>query len=104
MDIKSMSRKELEKLRTKIDKQLDRIANNEKKAALDAAERAAKAHGYSLAELSDMPLTKSTRAPVAPKYQNPDNPEQSWSGRGRQPVWFRDALAAGKTPADMEID
>jgi DNA-binding protein H-NS len=32
-----------------------------------------------------------------PKYSNPDNPEQTWSGRGHQPKWLKEALAAGKT-------
>ena len=32
------------------------------------------------------------RKPVAPKYRNPDNPEQTWTGRGRQPTWVKEAL------------
>jgi DNA-binding protein H-NS len=30
-----------------------------------------------------------------PKYVNPDNPAQTWSGRGRRPAWLDDALEAG---------
>ena len=33
---------------------------------------------------------------VLPKYQNPKNPTQKWSGRGRQPHWVRAQLKAGK--------
>lgn len=29
---------------------------------------------------------------VAPKYRNPSDPSQTWSGRGRQPLWLADAL------------
>jgi len=29
---------------------------------------------------------------VAPKYRNPENPSETWTGRGRQPVWFAAAL------------
>ena len=29
---------------------------------------------------------------VAPKYQNPEDPAQTWTGRGRQPGWFAAAL------------
>jgi DNA-binding protein H-NS len=25
---------------------------------------------------------------VAPKYQNPDNPSETWTGRGRKPLWL----------------
>lgn len=29
---------------------------------------------------------------VAPKYRNPEDPAQTWTGRGRQPGWFAAAL------------
>lgn len=31
----------------------------------------------------------------APKYRNPNNPEQTWSGMGKRPRWLADALASG---------
>ena len=34
--------------------------------------------------------------PVLPKYKNPNNPTEIWSGRGRQPLWVREQLEAGK--------
>ena len=33
---------------------------------------------------------------VLPKYQNPKNPAEKWSGRGRQPHWVQAQLKAGK--------
>jgi len=36
--------------------------------------------------------TKGPKAAVAPKYRNPDNASQTWSGRGKRPVWFNEAL------------
>ena len=33
---------------------------------------------------------------VLPKYQNPKNPAERWSGRGKQPRWVRVQLKAGK--------
>ena len=35
---------------------------------------------------------KGSKAAVAPKYRNPDNASQTWSGRGKRPLWFVDAL------------
>lgn len=40
---------------------------------------------------------------VAPKYRNPANASQTWTGRGKQPVWMREAIAAGKTLESMAI-
>ena len=36
-----------------------------------------------------------------PKFRNPDAPFQTWSGRGRQPMWVSRLLAAGKTLEDL---
>jgi DNA-binding protein H-NS len=33
---------------------------------------------------------------VLPKYQNPKNPAEKWSGRGKQPHWVKVQLKAGK--------
>jgi DNA-binding protein H-NS len=36
------------------------------------------------------------RGKVAPKYRNPDNPSETWAGRGLRPLWLTAALKAGK--------
>jgi DNA-binding protein H-NS len=33
---------------------------------------------------------------VAPKYRNPDNPSETWAGRGLKPRWLTAALKSGK--------
>ena len=43
------------------------------------------------------------RGQVLPKYQNPDNHSEKWSGRGRKPKWVEDKLASGKALDDMLI-
>ena len=40
---------------------------------------------------------------VFPKFRNPEPPHQTWSGRGRQPRWVRELLAAGKSLDDLRI-
>lgn len=101
-DLKGMTRKELEKLQRDVARQLDRVEDEEKKAALIAAEKAAKAHGYSLTDLADVkvPRTASAakgdgRSKVAPKYRNPQNPDETWTGRGRKPKWVEAYLEGG---------
>jgi DNA-binding protein H-NS len=39
--------------------------------------------------------TKRT-SKVAPKYRNPANSQETWSGRGRQPRWLAALTAKGK--------
>lgn len=33
---------------------------------------------------------------VLPKYRNPQNPKETWSGRGKQPRWLVSQLGSGK--------
>ena len=30
-----------------------------------------------------------SKGKVAPKYRNPQNPAETWSGRGRMPLWIK---------------
>ena len=47
--------------------------------------------------------TKKPRGKVAPKYKNPANGSETWTGRGRQPRWVADALSGGKSLDDLLI-
>ena len=38
---------------------------------------------------------------VAPKYRNPANPEQTWTGRGVSPTWVQELKAAGTLDAAL---
>jgi DNA-binding protein H-NS len=38
---------------------------------------------------------------VLPKYQNPERPSETWSGRGRQPHWVGAQLRSGKKVDDL---
>jgi DNA-binding protein H-NS len=40
---------------------------------------------------------------VFPKYQNPKNPTETWSGRGRRPRWLSPQLGSGKKLDDFRI-
>jgi DNA-binding protein H-NS len=42
--------------------------------------------------------------PVPPKYRNPTNPMQTWSGRGKQPRWIGSQIQAGRRLDDFLID
>ena len=38
-----------------------------------------------------------------PKFQNPDEPSQTWTGRGKQPKWLAAQLRSGKRLEDFRI-
>ena len=41
--------------------------------------------------------------PVSPKYCNPDQPSETWSGRGKQPRWLVAQLRSGRRVEDFRI-
>ena len=74
------------------------------------------AHGYSMEELFgvDIPAKRPRAArastkegtstgKVKPKYRNPDNPRETWSGRGRAPRWLAALMEKGHKPEQYLI-
>ena len=41
--------------------------------------------------------------PREAKYRHPDDQAKQWSGRGRQPGWVKDWLAAGKSLEETKV-
>ena len=40
---------------------------------------------------------------VRPKYRNPEDPSQTWAGRGKTPRWVNRMVETGKTIEDLRI-
>lgn len=68
-----------------------------KKEILDVAKR----HGL---KIEDIISAQSTKEPVAVKYRNPDNPEQTWTGRGKKPTWLNQAMREGYELSDFKVE
>jgi DNA-binding protein H-NS len=111
-DLKSMTRKELEKLLKDVKTALQNAKVRDLKEAKKAAQKAAAEFGFSLVDLKDddapkrkTPKAKAKKPSVkaAPKYANPDDATQTWTGKGRQPNWFRTAVEKGRDPESMLI-
>lgn len=107
MRINNLSIKQLLALKAKVDAAIEKKTGTQKKqqAAREAAKIARK-FGFTLSEI--VPFESDTapkrarrtgdkRRKVSPKYQNPNEPYQKWSGRGRQPKWVIEHLDAGGT-------
>ena len=101
-DLEALSLPELKKMQKDIAKAISTFEDRQKAEVRAKVEALARDLGYSMAELVGAD-SKPQRAPVASKYQHPENPAVTWSGRGRKPQWFVDALAAGTTAGDLEI-
>ncbi|GIT91271.1 trans-acting regulatory protein hvrA [Jannaschia pagri] len=101
MNLEDMSREELTKLQKDVAAALKSFDERRMKEAQVKLESMAAEMGFSLADFAGAKKAKSAGLP--PKFVHPENPAKTWSGRGRQPQWFKDAIAAGKTEADLAI-
>ncbi len=102
IDLDTLSLQDLKTLQKDVGKAIKTFEDRQRKEALAAAEAAAREKGFSLNELMGA-ATKPAKKSAPPKFRHPENPAFTWSGRGRQPAWFKEALEAGKAPEDLEI-
>lgn len=99
--LNALSLDELKSLERKVAKAIAGFEDRQRQAALAALEVKAKELGFSLAELTGVAPKAKSRG--VPKYANPANPAQTWTGKGRRPDWFVAALEAGKSPEDLSL-
>ncbi|HPD91483.1 MAG: H-NS histone family protein [Rhodobacter sp.] len=102
MDLDSLSLAELKQLRKDVEAAITDFTERERRKALAEVEAFARERGLSPADLASLGV-KRTRKPAAPKYANPADPSQTWTGRGRRPHWIEAALSAGKSLDDLAI-
>ena len=103
MDLSTLSMDELKNLLALVPAEIKRREKKGKAEALKAIQACAAEHGYNLEELvGASPLTMK-RSPVAVKYRHPENADLSWTGRGRQPKWIAEFVAAGRTLDQLSV-
>lgn len=102
IDYNALSLDQLKEINKKSAAAIASYENRQRKEALSKATEIAKAAGFS--SLEEMMASQPVKAAKAePKYRHPDNPEMTWSGRGRKPSWIAEALEAGKSLDDFAI-
>lgn len=97
-----LSLEELKEIQQNATKAIDSYQKRMRKEALAAAKEAAAKHGFALDEL--VRGGAATKTQGKPKYSHPENPAKTWTGRGRQPNWVKEALAGGTTLEDLLLD
>lgn len=111
MDINfdALSVDELEKLIRRAQRKLDRRRLEAVKKAQTEVGKIAKNLGVSVEDLlqenpsrkkAERKITRrkikpGVRKPAKVKYRNPADSSQTWTGRGKRPIWLRDALENG---------
>lgn len=95
-DISGLSIQELGDLIKTAEKQIKALQRQKKADLLEQFKTMATDAGLSLDEvLTEGKGSSTTRVKPKPKYQNPEDPAQTWTGRGRKPAWLQELLDQG---------
>ncbi len=98
MQLDHLSLSELQVVRVQVDQEIEKRRSQVRKEGLEKIKSIAAEYGLSPEELKALAGTKSSggkRGSVPPKYQDPTNPANTWTGRGRKPKWVEEFLANG---------
>lgn len=97
MQLRSMSIEKLTTLRNQVETALTTKVANERRTLQAQLDR------LSRLGTGRVGFRGGSRGTVAPKYRNPDNPSETWAGRGLKPRWLAAALKAGGKLEDFAI-
>jgi DNA-binding protein H-NS len=102
IDLSKLSIEDMEALAKDIETEIASRREAERERVLSQMRELAASIGTTPEEL--FRRTGKVAEAVAAKYRNPDNPAQSWSGRGKRPQWVVEALASGKSLEDLAAE
>jgi DNA-binding protein H-NS len=100
-----MSLKELLDHETRLSRAIVAARRNDITNARKKVAAMAESLGYKMEELAGTARAgkRSNGGKVAVKFRNKDNPDETWTGRGRQPKWLAAKLSKGSKLADFAV-
>lgn len=102
INVDKLSLKELIALEAKIRVALGNARAQGKADLKQKMSELARSHGFHVNELFGTGRAQRNGKGVA-KYANPDNAQETWTGRGRKPNWLIARLKKGGKLQDFEI-
>lgn len=94
-NIDKLGLKELMELDLKVQKAIAIAKERERAELKSKIEKMAAESGFAVTELFGTGRGGPKGRTVAPKYANPDNASETWTGRGRKPKWLVAKLSKG---------
>ncbi|MGD0958383.1 MAG: H-NS histone family protein [Methylomonas sp.] len=102
-DLTQLSEAELQDVIEKAEKALKERQSTKRKEVIAQIKELAASAGL-LVEIHDADkISDRKNSKVAPRYRNPADPLQTWSGRGLAPKWMQALISSGRNKSDFEI-
>lgn len=105
-DFAQLSLDELSKMINSAQKALDEKRKSERKAVIAQIHALADSIGAKVSIDGSESVTRGSSRKgqkVAPKYQNPSDVSQTWTGRGVQPRWLKALIEMGRKIEEFKI-
>jgi DNA-binding protein H-NS len=100
INLDSLSIAQLKELQDQAAAMVEQKQENKIKEARQQIQQIAASLGMSVEELMGLKKTsaknKAAGQKVTPKYRNPNNSAETWTGRGRKPLWLQAELDKGQ--------
>jgi DNA-binding protein H-NS len=104
MDLYEMSLEELKQLRKDVEKAIETYEARQMAEARAKLEVMAAEMGVKLEDVMGMTGKGKGKSQGVPKYCHPKDPTKTWTGKGRKPGWFIQAVEEeGMNPDDLKI-
>lgn len=105
MNLSKYTIKDLERLKKDIDKEIASRRKHEERQAREELKEVAAKYGFTLNELvSGIPTSKvRPMSKSQDKFRHPEDPDKTWTGRGRKPKWVKEWEAAGCSINDLSV-
>lgn len=117
VDVSKLSLGELRALRNRLAKRETKLQKGQVSVVRKKVVAMLRKEGLTMADLTGGSTPKAASAApkktrtksklagkkVEPKFRNPNNPKETWTGRGINPKWFAGLIASGMTREQLEI-
>lgn len=107
IDLSELSLTDLIGLQNALPAIIEQAKQTEKAALIEKMETLAAESGFELSEIFNEKPEKKKRKQIGfvkAKYINPENAEQTWTGRGRKPKWATEYLKQGGKLKELLIN
>ena len=111
-DVSKMTKEDLARERQEAERRIQELRRAEaeyddrRKAELRTEiQEMLRKEGFSVADVFGVKQTRGARGGAKikgeAKYRHPENPDKTWTGKGRQPAWYKEHVEKGGNPEDL---
>lgn len=101
--VDDLSLKDITSLEQELQKAKAQVRDRERKALKAKIDKLMVGSGFTIFEIYGVASKKRGKSVSVARYANPDDPTDTWTGRGRKPNWVLAQLKKGKDIEEFAI-